>query len=744
MVNVHKLTWTIIALALLVCVSSAALAVPIDPNIRPSFVANDSSGITPLSITFTDTTTNGGIPLNITSMLWDFGDGKNTVWNYGDNNVTNKNPTHVYLTGGNYSVILTETNSTSSSPYIVTGNNTSAATQINVGSVIPNFTANVTSGSPPLTVKFTDSSIASNAAIMQLQWTFDENGEETEATDAGGSIVHTFTTNGNHSVRLSAVATVNGTSDDATNTTFKQNYIQVASVNNPIPRFNASVTNGTIPLFVHFADTSIGSPTKWLWDFGDGYGATVKDPSHTYNQTGTFGVSLEIQNATGVGKVVNYTFINVGVAPIGQQLEANFTAIPLFGQIPLLVRFNDTTKFNTTTGATTSWSWNFGDGNTSTLQNPAYTYYTVGFYNVSLKVTDALGNINTTTKLYYITAGNATVVPHGQQLEAGFTAIPLSGNVPLSVQFSDTSKYNATAGAPISWIWEFGNGNTSTLQNPQYIYEASGLYNVSLTVTDDNGNMNTTTKPNYINVMSGAVNPPVVTPTNNTSTDLVEICDFWACETSGAAPFGTTFFSKVAGSENIRSWKWIFEPPGDDYLSSHPIAAGHTFKTPGVFDITLQITDTNGNVASMTKLGYITVTGGSSGMCGAKAAPATTCFAVCATENSKVSFVSNTVVQPQSCTWNFGDGKGTHEATPTHTYNNAGDYKVTLTIKDDRGTCVKKNVGTVTVKKQENKCVTPVKKTVCPTPTKKTTCSTHVKKDHMSNDHKKDYNKKCK
>jgi PKD repeat protein len=139
----------------------------------------------------------------------------------------------------------------------------------------------------------------------------------------------------------------------------------------------------------------------------------------------------------------------------GQNPVANFTASPLSGCSPLIVVFQDQS-----TGGATSWNWDFGNGNTSTLQNPTATYFTPGTYTVSLTATNVNGS-NTLTRNQYITVYEPPVTD--------FTANNMSGCFPLRVQFQDLSTGGA-GNTNVSWQWDLGNGTTSTLQNPIYYF----------------------------------------------------------------------------------------------------------------------------------------------------------------------------------------------------------------------------------------------------------------------------------
>jgi PKD repeat protein len=170
-----------------------------------------------------------------------------------------------------------------------------------------------------------------------------------------------------------------------------------------------------------------------------------------------------------------------GPSPV-DPLLANFTANTTSGYLPLTVQFTDLS-----TGIPNSWSWNFGEGNTSTLQSPIYTYASTGAFTVSLTASNPNGS-SIATKENYILVINQSVTPP----VADFTANITEGDIPLTVQFTDTS-----TGNPDSWEWHFGDGVISVEQHPIYTYTVAGYYNVSLKAANDAGN-NTITKVNFI------------------------------------------------------------------------------------------------------------------------------------------------------------------------------------------------------------------------------------------------------
>jgi len=251
---------------------------------------------------------------------------------------------------------------------------------------------------------------------------------------------------------------------------------------NPVAaNFIAFPTSGNAPLAVQFTDTSIGSPTSWYWNFGDGSYDTSQNPYYIYSGAGSYSVELTASNSEGSDTLTRTNYITVSsseVAPV-----ADFVGTPTSGTAPLIVTFTDTS-----TGSPTSWYWNFGDGSYDTSQNPYYIYSGAGSYSVELTATNSEGS-DTLTRTNYITVSSSEVAP-----VADFVGTPTSGTAPLIITFTDTS-----TGSPTSWNWSFGDGNFSEVKDPVYTYVSAGSYTVSLLATNAVGS-DTKTVANYITV----------------------------------------------------------------------------------------------------------------------------------------------------------------------------------------------------------------------------------------------------
>jgi len=195
---------------------------------------------------------------------------------------------------------------------------------------------------------------------------------------------------GSYTVTLTATNV--GGSDSET----KANYIVVNNIPAPVAGFVGAPLSGIAPLTVSFADLSTGNPTSWVWSFGDGGVATVRNPSYQYVNAGVYTVDLTAYNAGGADTETKVGYVVVSSQP--KPPVANFTGTPTTGTVPLSVIFTDLS-----TNIPTSWSWVFGDGSTSNQKNPTHVYGLAGTYTVSLTVANADGSA-TTTKTDYITA----------------------------------------------------------------------------------------------------------------------------------------------------------------------------------------------------------------------------------------------------------------------------------------------------------------------------------------------------
>lgn len=257
----------------------------------------------------------------------------------------------------------------------------------------------------------------------------------------------------------------------------KVDYITIAT--SLTADFEATPTSGDANLMVQFTDKSEGDPVYWEWDFGDGTYSYEQNPVHVYTKAGVYTVKLTVKDESFTSTKTKIDYITVNML-------ADFTANITTGPADLVVFFKDLSL-----GEPTSWYWDFGDGFYSYERDPIHTYTEAGIYTVSLTVSND-SDLDSETKINYITV----------YAVADFYGNPISGNSTLLVNFTD-----ASTGTPLSWYWDFGDGEYSTEQNPVHFYKKPGEYTVTLSITTSFNN-NTRTKVRYIKV-SGIYTPDI-------------------------------------------------------------------------------------------------------------------------------------------------------------------------------------------------------------------------------------------
>lgn len=253
------------------------------------------------------------------------------------------------------------------------------------------------------------------------------------------------------------------------------------------------------------------------------------------------------------------------------QLDADFTVNVSSGTNPFTVQFTDTT----TGGPPFVWGWDFGDGNSSTQQNPSHTYTLPGTHTVSLSVLGPGLQIDEEVKL-----GLITVAP--QPLAADFSATGTQGTHPLTVSFTDES----TGNPPTAWLWDFGAGAPSTEQDPTHVYDTPGSFDVTLTV--------------FIGQQSDTT-----TQTGLVTVDPVTLIAAFSSDVDGGdSPLLVEFTDTSTADIPVTAWLWDF---GDSGTSTEEVPS-HTYEVEQEtsFDVTLTVS-IGGQSDSLTVIDAVTV-----------------------------------------------------------------------------------------------------------------------------------------
>ncbi len=470
---------------------------------------------------------------------------------------------------------------------------------------VANFSANVTSGTAPLTVQLFNNS-TTTTPITSYLWTIAQDGR----TFTTQNPVVTFASAGTYDVTLRVT---NGTDQWASNmsgTTIGTYTMPQIVVTAPtgVPSFGFTPADGALPLDfpIEFKATQTGgqTPTTWTWNWGDGT-STSNGAKVTHTFTGRehadHVVTLTGTNAAGSRTVSHkYTFEDLD-AP-----DAKFSANASSGVAPLAVGFT-----SSATGNISSYEWNFGGAGTSALKDPEFLFTLPGDYNVTQKVSNAKGS-STAFQWVNLTGPNAPAVLFKAVGSDGTTnwGVPAIGlaptfsySSPYTIDFTDYSvNYSQerapTFGAPTSWHWDFGNGQTSAVRNATVTYAAAGDYTVRLTATNSGGS-----NSSYVKVSLVAAGVPTAALAIN-NTPVANLATF-----PGQILTGETVNFGSISTGNPTSYTWVFsDNPSAIYSTSKNTTKA--FSTPGPYLVTF--TATNG-AGSSTKTGIFTVTSTPSG-----------------------------------------------------------------------------------------------------------------------------------
>jgi gliding motility-associated-like protein len=571
------------------CTSIYRDSVVVFPKPTVNFSVTPTSGCSPLTVTPTN------LSPNISGYLyiWDYGNG-NRDTSYTPSPQTYVNSTSSPITYTIKLIVVTDKGCRDSLSRTITVNPLP----------IVDFAFSPDSGCRPLTVTITNTSTTGGT----YNWTFTGATPSSSTSYNPGSV--TFSTPGTQYIRL----TVNkfGCSNTKTDSVYVEDL--------PVVNFTTSPSNGCTPLNVVLTNTSPNVPGyTYIWNYGNGNVDTSYTPTspQTYVNSGgasiTYTVTLTVIAQTGCKDSLK-RFITVSPLPKPNFLIVDDT-ICLNQSLQLT---------NTSTGAS-SYQWHFGDGNTSTQVNPTHFYTQPGDYLVKLVATSGIGCTDSISKMVHVDS-----IP-----KAGFVATTVCvGNATL---FTDTSKF------AIAWNWNFGDGNTSTLQNPSHLYASAGTYPVRLIVTNNKGCRDTVTQ----NVI---VNPK---PT--------------ASFTATTACYGTpTQFTDLTSGSPI-GWNWNF---GDGNVSTQQNPQ-HLYSVPGSYTVKLIVTSGIGCSDSTTQTVIV------------KPVPiASFSFDTVCAQDDHVTFL-NTSSGGVAYQWDFGDGNTSTLMNPIHTYANGGTYSVTLIVENN-------------------------------------------------------------
>jgi PKD repeat protein len=504
-----------------------------------SFVQSPATVFTGDVTTF-DASTSYDPDGTITSYLWTFGDGTNG---------TGAIVTHTYAENGTYNVTLT-----------VTDNDGSTASSFSTRTVldrppVASFTKSATSVYTGAVITFNASaSYDPDGSITGYYWSF---GDGTNSTGVISS--HAYVDNGTYTVTLTV------TDNDGTQASFTSS---VTILNrSPVSAFAASATSVNKNDIIHFdASASYdpdGSVVSYFWTFGDGTNGTGITVDHSYTNAGNHTVTLNVTDNDGA-LASTFTIITV----INQLPIANFSASAATVYTGDVVSFNASASYDPD-GVIIGYFWTFGDGTNASGVTTSHAFIDNGTYLVTLKVTDNDGATVTAT---------TTISVLNRPPVASFTQSP------STVFTGDVTTFNASAsydpdGLIVSYFWSFGDGSNTTGLSVGHAYVENGVYNVTLTVTDNDGS-----SVSSVSTRTVLNRPPVASFTKSAT----------SVYTGLAITFNASASYDPDGS--ITSYFWTF----GDGTNSTGVISSHAYVDNGTYTVALTVTDNDGTQASST------------------------------------------------------------------------------------------------------------------------------------------------
>jgi gliding motility-associated-like protein len=547
----------------------------------------------------------------------------NYTWNFGDGStVTSKDATHNYTASGTYNVILTAESA---------GGCSDTAT-MHVTVAIPSSSFNNTSATcSNQSIAFTNTSLPTP---LSSKWYF---GDGTSSTDLNPD--KTYTKTGTYTVKLVNVFSAN-CSDSVTKT------ITIAS--GPLPSFKADDTaRCAAPFNVNFFNTSTGNAIQYIWDFGDGDTSHGVNPAHVYTKSGSFDVTLTAINGNGCQTVFEKKdYINIQPVRI-----TRLTNLPDSGCIPFPV--SPTIVLNTTTPVK-SYSWDFGDGGTSSAANPVHTYTKEGIYAIKVSIETEDGCTANYTMKNAVFAGHKPHADFVGQFDttcanAGVLFTNTSTNGPITfLQWNGTEIRDSASGQvyffnPVDTGYRslklvaFNYGCSDTIIKKNAIYALPPMAYIQTKLNCSNKNLvnfidasivdvehtwdfgdsttGTEKNPAHLYTSPGTYNIRLYTKNKtcaDTATATIHVINEQGTMSLASNIYcrGNTMTADITGInlDNIKNTKWNFGD-GTIITINGGTKATHSYVLNGKFEITAVMTDLNNCQYFYTSPDSITVYG---------------------------------------------------------------------------------------------------------------------------------------
>jgi gliding motility-associated-like protein len=596
--------------------------ITVNPLPNPAFTPNVIGGCSLPS----EVSINNVQPASGVSYAWDFGNGSTST------SGTPGNAT--YNSEGTFNIALTVTDN-------VTGCENTVVEAIDIFDFQADFSISTGTACAGSNVAFTDES---SPGTNSWSWDFGDGSSSTNQNPT-----HSYSAGGTYTVTLTATNSMNGCSDTYNET------IEVFPL--PNPSFDFTPNSGCAPLGVDFTNTSNGNGT-FEWDFGDGGVYSGENPPvYVYTSNGSYSVTLTQIDANGCSNALTQSNI-INVSSITTEFEADVVE----GCETLDVIFTDLSNSPNANDPITSWEWDFGNGTTFNGENPPAQSYTEGVYDVVLTVTTDDGCSQSDTMLAYISVGIEPNVDFSWDppQDCAKSEFEFTNLTTISVPFDPSE---------VTYEWDFGDGGTSTDENPTYEYpQDTGYFDVQL-IVNFRGCPDTMIYEDAV-----YIDAPIA---------LFNVTSVYCNPT---IPLDVTFNDEaIIGKETDNAemiWDWgdgssdVINPP--DLYDDNPGPVTHTYNSLGTYTIQQVVHNyTTGCSDSITNTIYLSEI---------EALFIASSDSICV--NDPVSFSNNGSNSTHPITqfsYNLGNNTTLNGANINYTYNTPGTYDITLTVSNSVG-----------------------------------------------------------
>ena len=524
-----------------------------------------------------------------------------------------------------------------------------------------------------LSCTFVDRSTDADGSVNQWSWDFGDGNTSTEQNPS-----HTYASAGTYTVELTVTD-----NDDAIDTTSENLEVSEAPTNNPPIAFFMYICSDLSCAFTDMSTDSDGGIKAFSWDFGDGSVSASQNPSHTYASGGTYTVELAVTDSDGAIDSMSRV-LEVSEPVVNESPNASFT----YSCDDLSCVFIDAST--DIDGSIIEWSWDFGDSNASTEQNPSHAYASADTYTVELTVTDNDGATNSFTQSVVISESPVTVT-----LTANNSSGIAGSKLSIPIVLNEASL--GLAGFAITTI--LSDGSVASITNAEFPGYGLTQYNqvsnseAYLTAADLNGVIqggasNVTLATLTLDALGGGTTDIqiIVVRLDDDEGNHVQVQTISGILRVGYSPVASFAFTcndlscvftdgSTDPDGNIQTWRWSFGD-GSASASQNP---SHAYASGGTYTVELTVTDDDG--AANTVSQDITVSEPVVNV------PPTASFIYTCNDISCVFTDMSTDPDGniQTWRWSFGDGSVSASQNPSHAYASGGTYTVELTVTDSDG-----------------------------------------------------------